>query len=72
MAAGMIAAQDPQFARDYGEMATLVAKQYANWDRNDKRFAFLRTYDIWAGHSWASASANGDGVNNQGILPPRP
>ena len=65
MATGMIAAQDPKFAADYGPMATLVAKQYANWDRNDKRFPFLRTFDIWAGHSWASASANDAGVNNQ-------
>ena len=27
----------------------LVAKEYANWDRTDKRFPFLRTFDIWAG-----------------------
>jgi endoglucanase Acf2 len=64
-ATAMVAAQDPAFAKDYGAMATLAAKQYANWDRADQRFPFLRTFDIWQGHSWASASANDAGLNNQ-------
>src|ERR1700759_1721588 len=37
-ATALLIAQDPQFAADYGQMATLVAKQYANWDRTDKNF----------------------------------
>jgi hypothetical protein len=64
-AAGMLSANDPSFATDYGPMAKLVAKQYANWDRDDKRFPFMRTFDIWAGHSWASGSGSDNGTHNQ-------
>ncbi len=34
-------------------MATLVAKDYANWDKTDTDFPFFRTLDPWAGHSYA-------------------
>ena len=52
--------QDPSFVQDYGEMATLVAKEYANWDRNDERFPLFRNFDPWEGHSWANG---GYGMN---------
>jgi len=45
-------------------MARLVAKEYANWDRRDKRFPFLRTFDVWEGHSWAGGTSS-PGGNNQ-------
>lgn len=57
-AAAILAMHDPDFARRYGEMATLVAKTYANWDRADRRFPFMRTLDIWEGHSWAGGGAD--------------
>ncbi|MCW3052911.1 MAG: hypothetical protein JWN14_2081 [Chthonomonadales bacterium] len=63
-AAALLAIQDPTFAADYGGMAKLVAKDYANWDRTDTRFPFLRTFDIWAGHSWAGGTSS-PGGNNQ-------
>jgi len=56
---------DPQFATDYGEMAKLVAKDYANWDRDDKRFPLFRTFDIWAGHSWAGGTGSPGGQNQE-------
>ena len=38
----------------------------ASWDRNDKMFPFLRNFDPYAGHSWASGHAKfGDGNNNE-------
>ena len=46
--AGILGMSDPQFIADYGPMAKLVAKQYANWDRSDQDFPFLRTFDLWA------------------------
>jgi endoglucanase Acf2 len=55
---------DPQFLVDYGGMAKRVAKQYANWDRDDKSFPFFRTMDLWAGHSWAGGMGS-PGGNNQ-------
>ena len=64
-ASGMLAMNDPGFVADYGQMARLVAKTYANWERNDNRFPFFRTFDIWAGHSWAGGSGSKNGTNNQ-------
>jgi endoglucanase Acf2 len=64
-ATALLGMHDRQFLRDYGEMATLVAKQYANWDRTDARFPFLRTFDIWAGHSWAGGTSSGGGNNQE-------
>ena len=59
-AAGVLGLQDPSFIQDYGEMATLIAKEYANWDRNDERFPLFRNFDPWEGHSWANG---GYGMN---------
>ncbi|MBC7446438.1 MAG: T9SS type A sorting domain-containing protein [Hymenobacteraceae bacterium] len=59
-AAGVLGIYDPAFAARYGEMAKLVTKEYANWDRTDRRFPFFRTFDIWEGHSWANG---GYGMN---------
>lgn len=64
-AAAMHAVVEPAFARDYGGMLTLVAKQYANWDRADRRFPLLRTFDPWAGHSHAGGSSSADGNNQE-------
>ena len=43
-------------------MLKLIAKDYANWDRTDKRFPLFRTFDPWAGHSFAGGI--GDGAGN--------
>jgi len=64
-AAAWLGMLDPQFLKDYGPMARLVAKQYANWDRNDKDFPFLRTFDPWGGHSYAGGSSSGIGNNQE-------
>lgn len=64
-ASALLAMQVPSFVSDYGEMATLVAKDYANWDRSDRRFPFLRTFDIWAGHSWAGGTSSPGGENQE-------
>ena len=63
-ASALLAMHDEKFAADFGPMATLVARDYANWDRGDKRFPFLRTFDPWAGHSWAGGTSS-PGGNNQ-------
>ena len=64
-ATGLFSQMDPAFIKDYGEMARLVAKAYANWDRNDKRFPFFRTFDIWRGHSFAGGNGGAPDGNNQ-------
>ena len=64
-ASALLGMCDPQFLADYGAMATLVAKDYANWDRNDTRFPFLRTFDVWQGHSYAAGFSSADGNNQE-------
>ncbi|MDO4319130.1 MAG: discoidin domain-containing protein [Bacteroidales bacterium] len=63
-AAALLCLEDKEFAADYGEMLTMIAKDYANYDRNDARFPFLRTLDPFAGHSYAGG--NGDHLNDNG------
>lgn len=63
--AALLGLQDPQFLADYGEMTKLVAKQYANWDRNDTDFPFFRTFDLWHGHSYAGGTSAGNGNNQE-------
>ena len=59
-AAAVLGLHDATFLTQYGEMAKLVAKEYANWDRTDTRFPLFRTFDAWEGHSWANG---GYGMN---------
>lgn len=60
-AAALLALVDDDFKKNYGEMMTLIAKDYANWDKNDTRFPFFRTFDPWAGHSFAGGLGDGNG-----------
>jgi endoglucanase Acf2 len=59
---GMI---DPDWLHDYAPMLRLVAKQYANHDRSDPDFPFLRTFDPWIGHSYAGGLGSGTGNNQE-------
>jgi endoglucanase Acf2 len=63
--AGLLSQLQPGFAAEFGDMARLVAKEYANYDRTDKRFPFLRTFDIWRGHSFADGNGFPDGNNQE-------
>ena len=53
---------DEDFKSRFGGMLKLIAKDYANWDRTDKRFPLFRMFDPWAGHSFAGGI--GDGAGN--------
>ncbi len=64
-AAALLGLQDPQFLTNYGAMVTLIAKQYANWDRTDTNFPFMRTFDLWHGHSYAGGLSAGNGNNQE-------
>lgn len=63
-AAALLCMEDPEFASEYGDILKLIAKDYANYDREDTRFPFLRTLDPWCGHSWAGGL--GDAGNDNG------
>lgn len=63
-AAAMLALEDPQWAADFGEVAGMVADQYGNGDRSNPDYPYLRTFDVWAGHSYAGGFSS-PGGNNQ-------
>jgi len=67
-AAAEIARHDPVWAKEdrWGGMVRLLMRDIACADRNDGKFPFLRSFDPYAGHSWASGHARfGDGNNNE-------
>ncbi len=67
-AAAEIARHDPKWAADdqWGGMVKLLIRDIADPDRKDAQFPFLRNFDPYAGHSWASGHAKfGDGNNQE-------
>jgi endoglucanase Acf2 len=64
-AAAMVARFDPSWAVQWGPMVEQLIKDVNNWDRSDTQYPFLRFFDPYAGHSWASGHANFMNGNNQ-------
>ena len=65
-AAAEVARVDPGWAAQWGPMVQLLIRDIASPDRRDPLFAYLRCFDKYAGHSWASGDANfGDGNNQE-------
>jgi endoglucanase Acf2 len=56
---------DPEFIEEYGAMVRLIAQQYANWDRTNEQFPWLRTFDPWIGHSYADGRSHKEGNNQE-------
>jgi len=65
VATALVGLSDPAWLGQYGPMAKLVAKEYANWDRSDTNFPSFRTFDIWEGHSWAGGTSSAGGENQE-------
>ena len=53
---------DSDFRTKFGPMLRLLVRDYANPRRDDPKFPFFRTFDPWAGHSFAGGV--GDGAGN--------
>jgi endoglucanase Acf2 len=64
-AAAEVARMDPEWAEQWGPMVNLVIRDIASPDRRDPLFPYLRCFDKYAGHSWASGDANFADGNNQ-------
>ena len=66
-AAATLARFDPAWAStgQYGGMVDLLIRDANNYDRTDNRFPYLRDFDIFAGHDWASGHAAFASGNNQ-------
>ncbi|MEV4824504.1 glycosyl hydrolase [Micromonospora sp. NPDC049274] len=49
----------------YGGMVDLLIRDANNYRRDDTRFPYLRDFDIYAGHDWASGHGSFGSGNNQ-------
>ena len=66
-AAATLAKFDPAWASGsrYGGMVDLLIRDANNYDRSDTRFPYLRDFDIYEGHDWASGHGAFGAGNNQ-------
>lgn len=67
-AAAELARHDPAWGGDarFGGLVKLLIRDTVSPDHEDKKFPFLRCFDPYAGHSWASGHSRfGDGNNNE-------
>ena len=66
-AAATLAKFDPEWASDgqYGAMVDLLIRDANGYDRSDTMFPYLRDFDIYAGHDWASGHGAFWAGNNQ-------
>ncbi len=66
-AAATLAKYDSSWASDgrYGAMVNELVRDAASPDRADPKYPFLRDFDPYAGHSWASGSGSFFAGNNQ-------
>ena len=64
-AAGMLGKYDKTFLTNYGPMMRLIVKAFANTDRADTNYPFMRTFDAWEGHSNAGGLSGANGENQE-------
>jgi hypothetical protein len=68
--AALIGLYDPNWiaANQWGGMIDIMRRDFGAHTRNDAMFPFMRNFDVYAGHSWASGEAPfGDGVNQESV-----
>lgn len=59
-AAAILAMYDENFAQDYGGVVELLIKDFANSNRNDPDFSYMRSFDFYESHSWANGMGGSD------------
>ncbi|MFA9262461.1 MAG: glycosyl hydrolase [Undibacterium sp.] len=64
-AAAILAKHDPSFVSEYAPFINLLVLDVANTDRKNTDFPYLRNFDVYEGHSWASGQALFADGNNQ-------
>lgn len=65
-AAAELGRRDREWVRRWEPMLRMLVRDVVSPDRDDRMFPFLRCFDPYAGHSWASGHAKfGDGNNNE-------
>ncbi|MGH8046044.1 MAG: glycosyl hydrolase, partial [Chthoniobacterales bacterium] len=64
-AAALLGKYDKTFLTNYGPMMRKIVKAFANYDRTDTSLPFLRTFDVWEGHSNAGGMSSANGENQE-------
>ena len=64
-AAAEVARVDPEWAKKWEPMVMMIIRDIASPSRTDSMFPYIRCFDKYAGHSWASGDANFADGNNQ-------
>lgn len=64
-AASILSRYDSSYLRDNEAFINLLVKDIANIDRNDNSFPYIRGFDAYEGHSWASGGGLFADGNNQ-------
>jgi endo-1,3(4)-beta-glucanase len=64
-AAAILGKYDAVFATEYESRVTMLARDIANPKRTEAALPYLRVFDQYAGHSWASGFAPFGSGNNQ-------
>ncbi|GAB1642237.1 glycosyl hydrolase [Krasilnikovia sp. MM14-A1259] len=66
-AAATLARFDPAWAHTapYADMVDMLIRDANNYDRTDTRFPFLRDFDIYEGHDWASGHGSFGAGNDE-------
>lgn len=65
MAAAIIGRYDRGWAEKWAPVVEKLIKDAGNWDRSDTEFPFLRHFDPYAGHSWATGTTMSNQGNNE-------
>ena len=64
-AASLLGRYDPKFVKGYGKAVDLLAADIATTTPSDPNFPRLRSFDAYAGHSWADGFSRFADGNNQ-------
>ncbi|HAI11796.1 MAG TPA: hypothetical protein DCM28_08825 [Phycisphaerales bacterium] len=65
LSAALLGMVDQSFLKDYGPLVRKIARHYANWEHDAKDYPFLRTFDPFAGHSYAGGFSSATGNNQE-------
>ncbi|HSR39400.1 MAG TPA: glycosyl hydrolase, partial [Phnomibacter sp.] len=63
-AAAAVEQFQPGWAASWGPMVNMLVKDVANWERANTMFPFLRNFNPYAGHSFASGQLNNEPHGN--------
>ena len=64
-AAALVARENPSWVVQYGPAVEMLIRDTANWNRGDRSFPFLNSFEPYGGHAWANGPCAFHAGNNQ-------